>query len=71
MTKIKQYDKIRLKSGLVGCVVEIFGAHEYFIVDVELGTDETGFMEFDTIDVYPSDIKSRFVEYEEPVQEAV
>jgi len=62
MTQVKQYDKIRLKSGLIGCIVEILGANEAFIVDVEVNKGE-----YDTIDVKPSEIKSVFVEHEEPV----
>ena len=72
MTEIKPYDKIRLKSGQIGCIVEILGNNEMFIVDVELGREnEHDFMEYDTIDVKPSDIKSVFVEYEKPFKEAI
>jgi hypothetical protein len=60
MTQIKQYDKIRLKTGLVGRIMEVLGAGEAFIVDVM--TDDG---EYDTVDVKPSDIKSRFIEHEE------
>ena len=63
MTQINQYDKVRLKTGLVGRIMEVFGMGELFIVDVELAPGK-----YDTIDVKPSDIKSKFVEYEEPVE---
>jgi len=60
MTQIKQYDKIRLNTGLVGRIMEVLGASEAFIVDV---MNDDG--EYDTIDVKPNDIKSKFIEYEE------
>ena len=60
MTQIKQYDKIRLNTGLVGRIMEVLGAGEAFIVDV---MNDDG--EYDTIDVKPNDIKSKFIEYEE------
>ena len=63
MTQVKQYDKIRLKTGLVGRIMEVLGANEAFIVDVEISKGE-----YDTIDIMPSDIKSKFVEYEEMIE---
>ena len=66
MIQVKQYDKIRLHSGLVGRIMEVLGAGEEFIVDV---LTEDG--EYDTLDIRKSDIKSKFVEYEEPIQEAI
>ena len=72
MIKVKQYDKLRLKTGAIAHVMEVFGNNEMFIVDVELGKDnELGFMDYDTINIKPSDIKSVFVEYEEPFKEAI
>jgi len=66
MIQVKQYDKIRLKSGFIARIMEVLGANEAFIADVETGDGE-----YDTIDIKPSDIKSVFVEYEEPFKEAI
>ena len=63
MTRVKQYDKIRLQSGFIGRIMEVLGAGEVFIVDVETADGE-----YDTIDIKPSDIKSKFVEYEELIE---
>ena len=63
MTQIKQYDKIRLKTGLIGRIMEVLGAGEAFIVDV---MNDDG--EYDTIDIKPDDIKSKFIEYEELIE---
>jgi len=64
MTQIKQYDKIRLKTGIIGRIMEVLGKGEMFIVDI---ITEDG--EYDTIDVKPSEIKSKFVESEELIEE--
>ncbi|MCL2036632.1 MAG: hypothetical protein FWG83_04510 [Oscillospiraceae bacterium] len=72
MTSIKQYDKIRLKTGLVGRIMEVIGDNECFIVDVKLNEEaEMGEVQYDTIDIKPSEIKSVFVEHEEPFRQAV
>ena len=63
MTEIKQYDKIRLKTGFIGRIMEVLGAGETYIVDV---INEE--VEYDTIDIKQSDIKSKFVEYEEFIE---
>lgn len=34
MEAIKQYDRVRLKDGRSGCVVEILGNQDLFMVDV-------------------------------------
>jgi diphthamide synthase (EF-2-diphthine--ammonia ligase) len=62
MTRIRQYDKIRLSTGLVGRIMEVLGGGEAYIVDV-MGEDG----EYETIDIKRGDIKSRFIEREEPV----
>lgn len=50
--KIKEFDKILLKDGRTGYVVEIFGNDEAYLVDVDISDDE-----WDTIDVKPEDIE--------------
>jgi len=48
---IKQYDHILLKDGREGCVVEVLGEQEVFIVDV--GSSEA---DWDTIDIKRDEI---------------
>lgn len=50
--KIAEFDKVLLKDGMTGYVVEIFGNNEVYLVDVDLPDDE-----WDTIDVKPGDIE--------------
>lgn len=49
--KIKQYDRVRLKDGREGDVMEIYGEHEVFLVTV--GDDE---YTWEDIDVKLDDI---------------
>jgi hypothetical protein len=64
--KLDLYQKIRLKSGKVGHIIEIFNDGEAYMVDILM---EDGEYEQETI--YPKDIKSIVVEVEEPFSIAV
>jgi len=50
---ISQYDRIRLKDGREGCVVEILGDQDIFIVDVGSSSKD-----WDTIEVKQDEIQS-------------
>lgn len=39
MRKIEQYERIRLKDSREGCVVEILGDQEAFLIDIGSDTD--------------------------------
>ena len=59
--KLEMYQKIRLKSGKIGHVVEIFNDGEAYMVDIRL---DDGEYELETVG--PQDIKSVIVEVEKP-----
>ena len=59
--KLEMYQKIRLKSGAVGRIIEIFKSGEAYMIDVM--TDDG---EYEQKTVYPKDIQSVVVEVEEP-----
>jgi len=59
--KLEMYQKIRLKSGKVGHVVEIFNDGEAYMIDIK---QDDGEYELET--VKPQDIKSVIVEVEKP-----
>ena len=63
--KIEMYQRVRLKNGKCGHVVEIFNGGEAYLVDVR--TDDE---EYETETVYPTDIQSVFVETEKPFSAA-
>ena len=58
---IKQYQKIRLNNGRDAIVVEILGNGEAYIVDIEISESD-----YETETISPKDIKSVFVEVEQP-----
>jgi len=58
---LKEFDKIRLNTGEIATILEIFDPTS-FLVEV---FKETGGIE--TPEIKLSDIKSKFVEYEEPI----
>ena len=58
MTRVKQYDKIRLKTGIVGRILEILGDDSYI---AELFLDDG---DVDTTEIRKSEIQSVFVETE-------
>jgi hypothetical protein len=59
--KIDMYQKICLKNGKMGRVIEIFKDGEAYMIDIAL---EDGEYEQETI--FPKDIKSVIVEIEKP-----
>ena len=63
---IKQYQKVRLKTGEEAVIVEILEQDKAFIADVEKGDGE-----YKTDEIRSEDIKSVFVEVETPLAEAV
>ena len=63
MTQVKQYDKIRMKTGQKACIVEVLGNGAAFIVDY-IGDDG----DTETADITPDDIVSVFVEVEHPFE---
>jgi len=59
--KLDMYQKICLKNGKKGVIIEIFNGGEAYLIDILL---EDGEYEQETI--YPKDIKSYFTEVEKP-----
>ncbi|MCL2633875.1 MAG: hypothetical protein FWD34_05100 [Oscillospiraceae bacterium] len=59
--KLNMYQKIRLKNGKFGVVIEIFNNGEAYMIDI-LTPDN----EYEQETVYPKDIKSVVVEVEQP-----
>lgn len=51
MKKIEQYQRVKLKDGREGCVVEIYGDQELFSVDVGSSAAD-----WDNVDVRREDI---------------
>jgi len=58
---IKEYDKIRLISGEIGRVLEILSPSVFLAEIIRNGGG------IDTTEVSLCDVKSRFIEYEEPI----
>jgi len=59
--KLDMFQKIRLKNGRVGHIIEIFNDGEAYMIDI---MTEDGEYEQETI--YPKDIRSVVVEIDEP-----
>ncbi|MDR1669652.1 MAG: hypothetical protein LBR76_06820 [Oscillospiraceae bacterium] len=59
--KLDMFQKIRLKDGRFGHIVEIFNDGEAYMVDIQAQDGE-----YETETIYPKDIKSVVVEVEEP-----
>ncbi|MDR1699734.1 MAG: hypothetical protein LBR68_00900 [Lachnoclostridium sp.] len=59
---IKQYDKVKLKSGKTAIIVEVLKEQEAYIADIEV---EKG--DYETEEIRYSDIVVRIVEVEEPL----
>ena len=59
---IKPFDKIRLKSGVVAWILEVFSDGAYL---AEVKTQEGG---IDTIEISKSDIIAKIVEVDQPIQ---
>jgi len=62
---LEMYQKIKLKNGKIGHVVEIFNSGEAYMVDVKQGDGE-----YEQETVYPNDIASVIVEVEQPFASA-
>jgi len=67
MNELNLYDKIKLKSGEIGRIVEILKNETStgYIVDIEEYDD------YRTETIFIEDIKSIFIEIEKPLREAV
>jgi len=63
---IKQYDKIKLKSGERAVIVEIWEQGVSYEADIEIDFDD-----YKTETIKHTDIESVFVEVEVPLQDAV
>jgi hypothetical protein len=62
---IKEYDKVKLKTGEIARISEVLKENFDYIAEIfKMG----GGVEVDQIS--QSDIKSKFVEYEEPIDES-
>ena len=59
--KLDMYQKIRLKDGKIGYIIEIFNDGEAYMIDIKLDDGE-----YEQKTVYPKDIQSVIVEVEEP-----
>jgi hypothetical protein len=59
--KVEIYQKIRLKDGRFGHIVEIFNDGEAYMADIAMPDGE-----FETETIFPKDIKSVLVEVERP-----
>lgn len=59
---IKQYDKIKLKSGKYAIIVEILEQGKAYIADIELSDGE-----YETETIEHSDIEALIVEVEKPI----
>ena len=59
---IKQYDKVKLKSGKYAIVVEVLEPQKAFIVDVEVSEGD-----YETETVLISDVAALMVEVEQPI----
>ena len=63
---LKQYDKIKLKSGERAVIVEIWEPGVSYEADIEVESDD-----YKTETIKHTDIESIFVEVEVPLQDAV
>jgi len=59
--KLEMFQKIRLKNGKKGHIIEIFNDGEAYMVDIRIGDGE-----YEQETIYPTDIESVIVEVEEP-----
>ena len=61
MERLKEYDKVRLMSGELGRILEILAPSVFLAEIVRKGGG------IDTTEINLTDIKSKFIEHEEPV----
>ena len=59
--KLDMYQKIRLKNGMIGHIIEIFNDGEAFMVDIKMHDGE-----YEQATIRPYDIQSVIVEVDEP-----
>jgi len=69
--KLEMYQKVVLKDGKRGAVIEIFNDGEAYMIDVKVSdADYSGtepiYPEYEEVTVTPKDIKSIIIEVEEP-----
>jgi len=64
--KLEMYQKIRLKNGKAGHIIEIFNDGEAYMIDIRTNDGE-----YEQETVKPTDIKSIIVEVDEPYVAAV
>ena len=64
--KLDMFQKIRLKDGRVGHIIEIFNEGEAYMVDLMAGDNE-----YEQETVFPKDIKSLIVEIDKPFHAAM
>jgi hypothetical protein len=64
--KIKLYDKVRLKTGEIAHIVEIFEPDKLYMADISKSDGE-----YVTEEIRQIDISSIFVEMEEPLKSAM
>jgi hypothetical protein len=58
---IELYQRVKLKNGKDAVIVEILGKGEAYIADIEISEGD-----YETETIYPKEIKSVFVEVEQP-----
>ncbi len=64
--KLDMFQKIRLKDGRVGHIIEIFKDGEAYMVDLRTTDDE-----YEQETIYPKDIKSVIIEVDKPFHAAI
>jgi hypothetical protein len=64
--KLDMYQKIRLKDGRVGHIIEIFNEGEAYMVDLKMADGE-----YEQVTIKPKDIQSIIVEVDKPYNIAV
>ena len=61
--KLEMFQKVSLKNGQIGCIIEIFNDGEAYMIEV-LENDGN----YSQLTIYPHQIKSIFVEVEKSVE---
>jgi hypothetical protein len=60
---IEQYSKVKLKTGEIAVIIEVFEAGASFLADIKKGEQD-----YETDEIGMADIASVFVEVETPVE---
>jgi hypothetical protein len=66
LMKLEMYQKVIIIDGRRGHIIEIFKDGEAYMVDVKTKDDE-----YETLTIFPRDIKGIIVEVEQPFEMAV